>query len=293
MPVILLLLLFIFKTAADEPPTFKVMSYNLHDYGDFESPDGVTASKPARQKEALHDLIYQEKPDVLGVMEMGDPTHVEELRQALSSRGLKYPFFEWIEGADTMRHVCLLSKYPIIRRDPHTQERFKLSEKAWRPSRGFLEVDLQVRKDYVVKIYVVHLKSKRASSTDSIASADEIRAGEAKLLCKYLDEDLKKNPKLNLVLMGDFNDLEDSAPMRFLKESKLSLNDLKPKARDGSTGTYYYFPARQKERIDYMFVSDGLKKEYLDNSATVRDDEVSRKASDHSPIHARFLIGDR
>jgi endonuclease/exonuclease/phosphatase family metal-dependent hydrolase len=282
------------SASADEPATIKVMSYNLRNFGDFDHDgDGAIDSKPLRQKEALYQLIAEEKPDILGVMEIGSRENLEELKSALASRDLKYPYSEWIEGADTSRHVSLLSRYPIVQRDPHTKERFQLSEKPWRPSRGFLEVDIQVHKNYLLKIYVVHLKSKRSSTTDSLASTDEIRKGEAKLLRGLLDDDLKKNSKLNLVVMGDFNDLENSDPINLLKQSRFPLIDLLPKASDGSTGTYYYFPAKQKERIDYILISEGLKKEYLDNSAVVRDDALSRMASDHSPIYARFLIGDR
>ncbi len=284
---------------AGNPPTapvsFKVMAYNVHNFiavvnhpgkGHDEKP------KPESEKDALYTLIAEEAPDILGLEEVGDQKFLKEIQEGLRAKGADYPHSEWIQGDDPTRHVCLLSRFPIVARDAHTHGEYHLAGRAMHVSRGFIEADVQVAPDYVVKVYVVHLKSKR--EIDVPGGADAMRLEEAKLLRKYVDEDLRAHPDANIVVMGDFNDTPDSPAIKTIRDSEtLPLLDLKPVDEKGYSGTFYYRPSKHYDRIDYILLSPGLKNEYIEKSARIRDDATARKASDHFPVEASFKVGDQ
>lgn len=270
------------------------MSYNVHNFlvMDRNNDGQEDDPKPEPEKEALYTILKEEAPDILALVEVGGRKFLTEIQEALRAKGLDYPHSEWIEGSDGARHVCLLSRYPIIARDPHTKAEYELGKMKLRVSRGFIEVDIQIAPDYRLKAYVAHLKSKR--EVDVPGGADAVRLAEAKLLLHDIGEDLAADPKVNLVVMGDLNDTPDSPAIQALfSNPKLPLIDLCPVNAKGFEGTYYYRPKKKFERIDYILTSTGLKNEFIPGSAKIRDDQIAWKASDHFSVQARFVIGDR
>lgn len=278
---------------APPPKTFKVMAYNVRNFLVMErsGPGKGERPKPDAEKEALYTVIQEEAPDILAIEEVGEEMYLREIQEALRDRGLDYPHREWIQGADKSRHVSLLSRFPIAARDSHTEGEFHLGDREMRPMRGFIEADIRIAPDYTVKVYVAHLKSKRESE-HGVTSGD-IRLEEAKLLRKYLNEDLRANKDANLVVLGDLNDTFDSPALKtILGDEEFPLHDLKPVDAKGYSGTYFYGPQKKYERIDYILVSDGLMREFKAGTAKVRDDKAARKASDHFPVQAVFEVGD-
>jgi endonuclease/exonuclease/phosphatase family metal-dependent hydrolase len=282
----------VLRVSADEisTPTIKVMSYNVRNFLERdENGDGIIDHvKPPREKEALYQLISEESPDIIGLMEIGSKKFLKELQKGIASKGIEYSYSEWIEGADSTSHVSLLSRFPIVRREPHTKEVLSSGKPLLR---GFLEVDVQIGRNYALKVYVVHLKSKRASFPGQ--DTDSTRLEEARLLRTLINEDLKSQPKTNLIIMGDMNDTPDSASVGALRKGKPQLFDLDPRDSRDYDGTFYVGQKHQYERIDYFFVNEGLLQEFVKGSAKIRDDKLAKKASDHFPVEATFLIGDR
>ena len=275
---------------------FKVMAYNVHNFLLMDRDrDGLENDpKPEAEKEVLYTIIAEEAPDVLALVEVGGRKFLEEIQEGLKKKGREYPHDDWVEGSDHSRHVCLLSRFPIVDRQPHTEGKYRLGNQELGVSRGFIEADIQIAPDYRLKVYVAHLKSKRAPKVEVEGGADAMRLEEAKLLRQYMDEDLTANPKVNLLAMGDLNDTPDSPAIKtILSATTFHLFDLCPRNAKGFEGTYYYRPKKKFERIDYLIVSEGLKREYIEKSARIRDDSLSWKASDHFPIQASFCVGDR
>ena len=64
---------------------------------------------------------------------------LEDLQKRLRLAGLDYPYREWVEGADEVRHVCLLSKFPIVERNSRDQVHLELDGQTLRMNRGILE----------------------------------------------------------------------------------------------------------------------------------------------------------
>ena len=49
------------------------------------------------------------------------------------------------------------------------------------------------------------------------------------------------------------------------------------------TGAYSYHPIKYRGRIDYILLSEGIRKEYVSNSARILNIPAALKASDHLP----------
>ena len=61
---------------------------------------------------------------------------LDDLQRRLRTAGLDYPHREWVKGADDARHVCLLSRFPIVERNSQDDVRFELDGKTLRMNRG-------------------------------------------------------------------------------------------------------------------------------------------------------------
>lgn len=279
------------SVSAEEAEKFKVLWQNAHNY--IEDDTGQGRPKSEQEKLALFDLWQEEHPDILLMCEVGGQDQLDEIDGQLKKRGMEYPFRDWIEGADEVRHVVLLSRFPIVARDPHDDLSYSLGDRVLKIQRGFIEADVQVGADYRIKIYIAHLKSKlttKNSPFGGLGQAD-MRLNEARLLREKINEDLAADPNVNLLLAGDMNDTPNSKPVQLL--FGFGLTDLCPLDGHGYSGTWYNKRKRRYDRIDYMFLSDGLKKELVKGSAKLRDDKTAKIASDHFPLTAEFTTRNR
>ena len=270
---------------------FKVMFQNTHNY--IEEGSGQGEPKTEREKLALFDLWQEERPDILLMCEVGGKEQLDEIDGQLKKRGMEYPFRDWIEGADNVRHVVLLSRFPIAARDPHDDLFYSIGDRRLKVQRGFIEADVQVDAGYRIKIYVAHLKSKLGTKNSPFSGLGqaEMRLNEARLLREKIGEDLAADPNVNLLVAGDMNDTPNSKPVQLLFGS--GLTDLCPLDARGYSGTWYNKRKRRYDRIDYMLLSDGLKREWVADGTRLRDDKTAKIASDHFPLMAEFEPKDR
>jgi endonuclease/exonuclease/phosphatase family metal-dependent hydrolase len=283
---------------------FTVASYNLEGYLDV--PVG---SRPAKSEVSLaqvHESLLTMRADVVALQEMGSVGALLKLRQALKQGGLDYPHWEWVAAFDTNIHVAVLSRFPFVTRQPHTNEGFLLYGRRFRVSRGFAEVEVRVHERYRFSLITAHLKSRRES-----ASADqaELREQEAMRLRRIIEARLQARPEANLVVLGDFNDHPDSAPLRLIlaRGKKNALIDTRPAEWDEGahsdqnaptrsrrvTWTYFYAKEDVYSRIDYILLSRGMAREWDPTGTYVLRMPNWGVGSDHRPIVARFQAVDR
>jgi endonuclease/exonuclease/phosphatase family metal-dependent hydrolase len=298
---ILLVLLLCARFAGAE--TFRVATYNVESY--LAEDAGTRSAKTDEAKAKVRESIRALKPDVLALQEMGGTNALLELRDSLKAEGLDLPYWEHVAGFDTNIHVAVLSKFPFTARRPHTDDSFLLSGRRFRVSRGFAEVDVQVNANYSFTLITAHLKSKRA-----VAQADEaeLRLEEAKVLREKIDARLAADPKVNLVVLGDFNDTKDSASTKaVIGRGKLKLVDTRPAERNGDnapspnpaweprnvTWTHYYGKEDTYSRIDFLLISPGLAREWVTNETYVLTLPNWGVGSDHRPIMATFEAGHK
>lgn len=272
-------------------------SYNLKNY--LQMPRTVAgqrvedAPKPPEEIEAVVRVIQTIRPDILGLVEMGSPADLEDLRLRLKKAGLDYPHHEWMEGEDKTRHVCLLSRFPIVSRDSLTDIPVPINGRIARVNRGFLDVTVEVNPTYHLRCVGVHLKSRLP-----IPEYDEavMRAKEAWFLRDHVGEILEKAPETNLLLFGDFNDSKNEYPIRTIvgrRGSRTHLNALPLADSRGEFWTHFWSTADSYARLDYLMVNRGLEKEIVPQKAGINDAPFWNEASDHRAIFTTIIAEDK
>jgi endonuclease/exonuclease/phosphatase family metal-dependent hydrolase len=283
--------------------TFRVATYNLENY--LEEPVGTRPAKSPEGKRKIRESLQALNADVIALQEIGGTNALLELRESLKSEGLAYPHWELVHGWDTNIQVAVLSKFSLVARRPHTNESFLLFGRRFRVSRGFAEVDIQVNPNYAFTLITTHLKSRRP-----VPEADEaeLREEEAKILREKIDARLSANPNVNLVVLGDLNDVKDSRSTReVIGRGRNGLIDTRPAERNGDnqpnpnprfeprhiTWTHHYGKEDTYSRIDYILLSRGMAREWMTNETFVLALPNWGTGSDHRPIVATFFAQDR
>ena len=279
--------------------TIRVATYNVETYLD-QPTESRHFAKSEAAKAKICEVIHTIKPDVIALEEMGTTNALLELQARLKSQGLDFPFWEHIQGYDTNIHVAILSQLPITARHPHTNDNFLLDGRRFRVSRGFAEVEIRATTNFTFTLIAAHLKSRRP-----IAQADEseLRLQEAKILRGIVDEKFARNPDAKLVVLGDFNDVRNSASTKaVIGRGKFKLTDTRPAERNGDnpprenpqseprnvTWTHYHGIADEYTRIDYILISLALVKNWVKEDTYIPMVPNWGVGSDHRPIVATF-----
>ncbi len=272
--------------------TFSVMTYNLRQYAltDRDSDGKDDDPKPENERRAVAELIIKERPDVLAVQEMGDAAMFVQFRDDLCKAGMNYPYAELLERGSRAINLAVLSRFPIISVQHHTNDWYSIGESRMPVLRGFLDVDIQVNPHYRFRLLTAHLKSKVYNARGQT----EMRRNEARLLNKAIREIIEKNPGVNLLVAGDFNDDYNSTPLKEVSGKRGGeMTDLRPADSSGEIWTHFYAGSDIYSRFDYIFVSKGLLAETLRKRARVVRDSLTYEASDHRPVIAVFQAAER
>ncbi len=283
--------------------TIRVATYNLENY--LEQAVGTRPAKSAVAKAKIREGIRALKPDVLALQEVGGVPALLELRASLKAEGWDFPYWQLTTGFDTNIFVAVLSKLPFTATHPHTNLNYLLAGRRMQVSRGFAEVEFKVNDRYAFTLITAHLKSRRP-----VATADEgdMRLEEARLLRELIDTRLAANPKANLVVLGDFNDVYDSpAAKEVIGRGANKLVDTRPAERNGDslpndnprynprniTWTHFYGKEDSYSRIDYILVSPGMARELVPAETYVLALPNWGAGSDHRPLVATFTAQDQ
>jgi endonuclease/exonuclease/phosphatase family metal-dependent hydrolase len=295
------------QTPDADTPTVTVCSYNIYNWLKTDRPvDGKflkDAPKPEAEKKAVASILREINADILALLEVGrDPIWAADLTAYLKKSGLDYPHRTFVSNTDPRIGILLLSRHPITRNTPRTNDTFSLRNEQYRVGRGFIDVDIAVTPTYSLTILAGHLKSKRPLPKDQPAES-MIRRNEAIILRSYFEEKLEKDPEANILLMGDFNDTPNSITVRTLtgarSDSRFRSFDLWVTDYLGDRWTHYFTPEHSYSRIDYMVASPGLFREYLPARSYVYREKPGapphlrwNQASDHRPVVATFIARD-
>ena len=197
--------------------------------------------------------------DVIALQEVEGLHAVETLNAALSTLGKAYPYF-WVgAGTDpfTGQDVAILSRYAAlsepIRSYPSMREEFYNSTGYSRLAtvQKLMRVDLEISGEPVT-VYALHLKSKRGKQLES----DAERFAQARIVRRLVRTTLEKG-RPNVVVMGDFNDVPGSAPLRRIRglhdSSWKLLNAARSSEMKGEPWTFIH--EGTKEQIDHVLLS--------------------------------------
>ncbi len=298
---ILLLPLLAFNVWAET--RFTVVTYNVENYHLRAFGNRQPKAPASRAKVVAH--LAAIKPDVVAFQEIGEVAALRELQGSLRQAGVDLPHLEHVTGWDTNIFVGVLSRFPVVARNHHTNDSFLLNGRRFYSSRGIAEVTLKVTEDYRFTLLTTHLKSKR-----QVGEADEaeLREQEAVLLRQHVDAVLTRNPQANVVVCGDFNDTKDARSTRALiGRGANALIDPRPAERNGDnlpaeraswdprnvTWTHYYGKEDSYSRFDYLLLSRPMAKEWRPEGSYVFTAPNWGLASDHRPVVCEFVAEDR
>lgn len=276
--------------------TFRVATYNVENY--LDETASRCCVKSVESKAKVRECIRALRPDVLALQEMGSIAALTELRAALQAEGLDFPHWEHVAGSDANLQLAILSRFPICARRPHTDDSFELSGQCFRVRRGFAEVDVQVCPNYQFTLLAAHLKSKHPEPDEDVTA---LRLEEAKLLRSKVDGRLATNAEAKLIVLGDFNDTEDSATLKTIRGTGAGeLFDTRPGERGvganlgselaphGPAWTTFREHAGYYERIDYLLISQALRADWVTAESYVPHIQGWKTGSDHRPVLAAF-----
>ena len=289
------------ETVAGEAPAqrFSVGTFNVENY----LGDAVRGrpQKPPLGRQKVRECLLTIHADVVALQEMGDQKVLLELRDQLSASGLDYPHWEHVTGFDTNIHLAVLSRFPIVRRRPHTNETYLLNGRRLSVSRGFAEVEIEVNPAYRFTLLAAHLKSKRPVA---VADESEMREQEAAALRRIVDALLERQRGLNLIVLGDLNDSQNSRSVKALiGRGRRALVDTRPAEQNGDqlptplgqrypprrvTWTHHYGKEDTFSRLDYILLSQAMERERLPSKTYILTLPDWGQASDHRPIVAGF-----
>ncbi|GHC56736.1 hypothetical protein GCM10007100_24410 [Roseibacillus persicicus] len=269
------------ETAPGEE-TVRFLSYNLENYLTMRRGKSYLP-KPEKEIDALIGIIARQKPDILGICEIGKEDDLLDLQTRLKNVGIDLPHYEHTGGADDTRHLALLSRYPIVATDSQSDLSFELTGQSRVIGRGILDATVDIGGSEL-RFLGAHLKSKR-----EIEDADQelIRQAEGRLLREHADAILREKPETMLIAYGDFNDTIGSKTLSIVRgrrNSKTHMPDFYFKDSRGELWTHFWDYQDVYSRFDYVLFSESLKSKLDGKACGIVDDPRWGEASDHRAL---------
>ncbi len=265
----------------------RFLMHNVANYfvaGEQQRSRYVLRPKSLKAKEAVADLIAHARPEIVGLIEIGGPVALADLRQRLAARGLDYPYYRVLTRQGDDRALALLSRHPIVQ--DHSRANVKLyGEQRRRMLRGILDVTVRLPDERLFRIVGAHLKSR---VSDAPAAAAALRAREAHTLALYLREVMRRQPNMPIAVYGDWNDGPADASVAILNQGTSpasALTRLKPADSRGESWTLYYKGGNEYCTFDHIYVNKVLEKRMgRKGRSGIVDIPAAAHASDHRAL---------
>lgn len=253
----------------------KLASYNVRNLFDKIDDPLKDDGPPKSQKEiiAVADIIKKSNADIISLQEVENKQILEEL---LKSAGLEDKY-NIIVGKSDNRGIAtalLINKKFKIKS-------FTINENNEIFKRPPIEALIEIIPNFNVKIFSVHLKSKRGGEQSDIQRQKEVQ----ELLR------LSKNSEVPTILMGDFNDLPSSLPIKTIENN--GFKDVRKIDKLSKETQYPTHFGKHIGILDYIFLSSELEDKVIQNSFNVignKEHPMAEKASDHRLIEIQLKI---
>jgi endonuclease/exonuclease/phosphatase family metal-dependent hydrolase len=234
------------------------MTYNIH------SAVGVDQRYDLGR---IRHVLNQQRPDIAALQELecrSARTSDDQSTALANDLALTSSFCVTRPAEQGSFGIAVLSAFPVVH-----EQRYDLSYESSREPRYCLRVDLEIEPGAVLHVFNCHLGLSARERTFQRRRM----VSEAILLSKELQHPV--------VVMGDFNDRPFSVVHRALRRHFTDAFRTTGK-RWGPTFTLGPIPFR----LDHIYVSRSIR--VLD--CWVRDDALTRVASDHRPVIASVEV---
>ncbi len=243
--------------------------------------------KPAVAKAAVIHILTSNQPDVIGLCEIGEAKDLAEIQQALKAAALDLPYSQFTGGSDPVRHLGILSRYPLSPPAQPALTQYQMKGKSFAISRGILDTTIETH-GKIYRLIGVHLKSKREIED---ADQEEMRIHEARLLRRHVDSIIQSDAQARLIVYGDFNDTRSSPAGKIITGSYNEasyLTAIPAKDSRAEAWTHYWALHDIYSRFDFVTVSHALKPEVDFRASRLIDEPAWSDASDHRALLAIF-----
>ncbi len=272
---------------AGKPVRF--LMHNVANYfvaGEKQRSRHVLKPKSVEAREAVAELIAHARPEIVGLIEIGGPVALADLRERLAARGMDYPYYRVLVRQGDDRALALLSRHPIVQDNSRANVKLYGSQRQ-HMLRGLLDVTVQPEDGRLFRIMGAHLKSRVAADP---AAAAARRAKEAHTLAMHIQQVIRHQPNMPILVYGDWNDGPADSSVAVLRQGlsrDAALTRLKPEDSRGESWTIYYDGDNTYNTFDQIYVNKVLGKRMgrkgKEQSGIV-DIPAAAKASDHRAL---------
>lgn len=263
----------------------RFLMHNVQNYfveGEVQRSPYVLKPKAGDSRDAVADVIVEAKPQIVGLIEIGGPRALLDLRQRLAARGLEFPYYRVLPRPGEDRALAVLSVHPIVQ--DHSQTMVKLHQhKRRKMLRGILDVTIRLDDGRLYRIVGAHLKSRVA---EDAAAAAALRKQEAYTLAQHIQHIVRTQKGMPLLVFGDWNDGPADAAPQILQQGlsqDAALRRLSPEDSRGEEWTLYYKRGKEYCVYDQIFVNPTLR-ERMRGQGGIVDIPAAAKASDHRAL---------
>jgi endonuclease/exonuclease/phosphatase family metal-dependent hydrolase len=274
-------------SAATTAEGIRFMAYNIENYLTMtryvKGGGKVSSPKDPEEIAALVKIIVGEKPDILGVCEIGTEADLKDLQGKLRAAGLDLPHFVHTGGIDSTRRLGILSAFAIAGNHSKQELVYEINGHERMMGRGILDVTIDLPGG-TTHFIGLHLKSKRELEDFDQA---EIRLNEARLAREHCDAILAEDPNSRIVLYGDMNDTRKTPPLAMLMgkyKSDTYMGDVFAKDSRGHLWTHFWSYQQQYARFDWVMVSPALYPDVDKDNSYIADPDIWNDASDHRAV---------
>jgi endonuclease/exonuclease/phosphatase family metal-dependent hydrolase len=271
------------------PQDITIVAYNVENMFEDRSDrkdDRMRKTKNPEEMKAVAKTLNSTGADIIVLEEVENKAVLNTLVDKYM-KSSDYPERILVPGNDPRGiNVAILSHFPVKDVESHADLKFPLGHdnKQARFSRDLLEADIQVAPHYELTVCATHLKSQIGGE-----KADVKRLAEAREIRSLMEKEMKAYPEKKFIIAGDFNDTPDSKPVQMLVgKGERSLSDPLNSLPKIEQHTYDY--RGNKQRLDYILLSPGAKKDYEKDSAHVIRTPETDIGSDHCPIELKLSI---
>jgi endonuclease/exonuclease/phosphatase family metal-dependent hydrolase len=265
----------------------KILNWNtrnfVNDVNDSSAPEELVKSSGDYQTQlnTVAATITAMDPDVAVFAEVENQAVLDDL---LAELGPEWVDSSIIDAADPRGiDVAAISKIPFTDVVSHASDMFTVEGTAaptYTFARDAVEYHLTFRGQPIVLVGV-HYRSKGPPDDPNkrLAEAQRSRA--------IADDLTAANPDLGVIILGDFNDLPDSAPVEAVQGPASALyEDVAVHVPSADRWTFDFMG--QLELIDHQMANDVMRLHLDTKEVVIRHATDAGNASDHAPMMATY-----